>query len=350
MPKLFDPIQLRGKTAPNRLVLPPMLTMAHEINGMATETHCRHYAQRAADGIGLVIVECTAISPHGRNSPGELGLYSQGHIAPMARLAQGIKEHGALALVQLHHSGRSTPAEICRQPFAPSGEVLPDGRIVQAMNPAQIHHTINAFAAAALRAMEAGFDGVELHGCHGYLLNQFASPTANRRTDAYGGRSPHERLTFAREVIAAIRNATHNDFIIGYRMGFNDPDQNSGLAIAQSLAHVVDYLHISSGIGPGLICPPKGYPYNWFVRAAQLVRQHVSVPVIAVNGLHTLKAAQSVVLDGYADMAAVGRPYLLNADWLSAQKEKRPILRCLKCSRGCRYLKGACPFIRPSFA
>ncbi len=345
MPKLIDPIAYGARQAKNRIVMAPMLTTMSEIDGFPTPWHEKFYRSRAADGPGLVIVECTAIDKSGRNSPGELGLYKDEHIGAMRTIARAIREGGALALVQIHHAGRATPSSVNESPLAPSGETLPDGRIVREMDDKQVLACIENFALAAARAHAAGFDGVELHGCHGYLIDQFISPTANRRRDRWNGDALEQRLAFSRAVIEAVRARTPEDFVLGYRMGFNDPDSSFGPAIGESLAALgVDYLHVSGGIGPGPM-PEAVEGAHGFWLAARQVKERVGIPVIAVNTIHTLDLAEKVVAEGFADAAAVARPYLLNPRWQGVQREGGKLVKCLQCKGGCRYLRGNCPYL-----
>ena len=347
MPTLYDTLSLRGKPLRNRIAMAPMLTTHKPIEGIPTPWHIEYYRQRAADGAGMVIVECTATDPDGRNSLGEFGLYLDEHVASMGAIASAIHEGGALALVQIHSSGRVTPAAVNAGPSAPSAETLKDGRNVREMSDEEVVRNVEWFGDAARRACEAGFDGIELHGCHGYLINQFVSPKTNRRTDRWGGDTVSARCAFSRAVIADVRAKTPDDFLLGYRMGFNDPDGETGVQIAREIAACgVDYLHISGGIGPEPMPSSEGEDFGFWL-AARAVKQAVDVPVIAVNMIHTLAIAERVVEQGFADIAAVARPYLLNADWMTAQKEGRPLVRCLNCrGGGCRYLLDGCPYIK----
>lgn len=343
MPTLYDPIQLGGRTARNRLVMAPMLTTHRPLEGAPLPWHVDYYGARAADGVGVLVVECTAVDRDNRNSPGEIGLWEDAQVETMRPIADAIRAGGALGLPQIHHAGRNTPASISQTPFSPSEDVLGDGRITHAMTDGEVVRSVGQFADAARRAAEAGFDGVELHGCHGYLIDQFVSPVANRRDDRWGGGTVDARLAYSRAVIAAVRAATPDGFILGYRMGFNDPDAAAGEAIARGLAACgVDYLSVSGGIGPGPMPDAEGDAHGYWV-AARRVREATGVPTFAVNTIHTLTKAERVVAQGFGDAAAVGRPYLFNPDWMTAQREGRPLVECLLCKGGCHYLRGKCP-------
>lgn len=345
MPTLMDPIRIGSRQARNRLMLAPMLTLFEEdLNGWPTEWHRAYYAARAADGPGILVLECAAICPENRNYIGELGMYDDRFIAPMGELAKAVKQGGALAILQIHHAGRNTAANVNDHPPAVSEETLRDGRTTRAMTTQEVQQAVRQYADACRRAAEAGFDGIELHGCHNYLLDQFASPVTNTRTDEYGGETAGERMRFAREVIRASRAAVPEGFIVGYRMGFNNPGIQEGLAIAKAIEEEgVDYLSVSSGIGPAPLTPPEDFPYHWITYAGSLVKQQAKIPVAAVYNLHTLDKTEAVVGDGVADMAAVARPYFLNADWLTAQREGRKLIRCLNCKNGCRIYRNQCP-------
>ncbi len=219
--RLGDPISLRGREIRNRIVMPPLVCFNWaDGNGMETVSRETHYGARARGGAGLIVVEATAIMPGGRLSASQLGLWSDAHIPQFRRMAQACRDGGAAVVVQLVHAG----------PKAVGGF----GKAVSAYAGEELASITAAFAAAAARAMEAGLDGVEVHGAHGYLLNHFSSAAANDRTDGYGG-SPEGRMRLPLEVCRAVRAAIGPDALMSYRFGVNDPSLDEDVLLAARL-------------------------------------------------------------------------------------------------------------------
>lgn len=324
MPHLFDEITIAGHRVPNRVVMPPMVNFGLGVkDGFALAEHARHYGLRAEAGTGLIIVEAACVTADGRLADDQLGIWDDKHIDGLRAIADAIHEYGSVALVQIHHAGI---------------RALRYDSVAQYRKDA-LDNITRAFTEAAARAHRAGFDGVELHGAHGYLLSQLASPISNDRTDAYGG-TLEGRLHMACGIIDGICKLLPADFIIGYRMGGCEPAIEDGIAIARRLesagAHV---LHVSSGMTP-MAEPPKGFPFCDRVYAASLIKRHVGLPVIAVGRLNEPARALQVVEEGYADMAAIGRGMLAEAQWTRHIKEGTPYVKCINCPR--------CDFFSPN--
>lgn len=340
MNHLFEDFTLKGKRAPNRLMLPPMLTRRDdkELNGRADAGHVAHYGARARGGAGLVVVECTAIAPKARLGRGELGLWEDGQIEGMAAIAQAVKAAGSLCFVQLHHAGFKAAATVTDDLTAPS-DCEREGRKARTLRAEEIETIIGQFVAAARRARAAGMDGVELHGCHEYLLNEFTSPTYNTRTDAYAG------YALPLKVLRAVKAALPEDFIVGYRMGVNDNDFDAGVKLARALEQAgADYLSVSAGLGPVPESVPEDFGYNWFVYGASLVHAAVKVPVVAVNSIRTPEQAQGVIARDLADIVAVGRAFLADENFGARARAGEPVNPCYGCPGGCNWLKGRdCP-------
>ncbi len=360
---LFSPIRIGGITLPNRIVLPPMVCFGWGgPEGFAEDRHVAHYRARAAGGVGLVIVEAACVLPEGRLHIPQLGLWSDGHIPGLARIAAACRAEGARTLLQVHHAGRHSVPD----PANPEEPVLGPSdwshgrRRARAASAEELAAIGEAFVAAARRAFDAGFDGVELHGAHGYLLNQVASPIANRRTDGYGG-DTRGRTRLLREIVAGIRSGTSPDFLVGCRMGGLDPDLDEGVRIARAYAEAgVQVLHVSGGIaGPDGLPPVpddaiqgaraaggrfSDEPFSLPVFAARRIRKEAGVPVIAANGIHTGERAAWLVREGWADMAAIGRPLLHDPDWARRVRQGQPGDCCLHC-RSCGWFRKAdnCP-------
>lgn len=336
MSKLFSEITIRNKKIKNRIVLPPMVCFGWtDDSGFETEDHVRHYETIAKSGTGLIILEAHAVNKDGRLANTQPGIWSDDHIPGLKKIADACHKHGAAVLVQIHHGGYSTPKSVIEQSVAPSDYVT-DKINARALTIDEIKSIRRDFVEAAKRAKMAGFDGIELHGAHSYLINQFMSPIANKRTDEYGG-NLENRARFAVEIISGIRKEAGNDFIIGYRMGGNEPTIKDGIEAARLLEKAgADLLHVSAGIaGSELPQPPEGFPYNWIVYAGTEIKKHVKVPVIVVNSIRTPEEAAYLVDNGMADLVAVGRGQMADHNWTKHAMEKETIVPCLRCRPKC---------------
>jgi 2,4-dienoyl-CoA reductase-like NADH-dependent reductase (Old Yellow Enzyme family) len=216
MTHFFEPVSFaRGPAMKNRFVLAPLTNCQSHDDGTLSEEEFRWLTMRAEGGFGLIMTCASYVQPRGRGFPGQLGIFSDAHVPGLTRLAKAIRRAGSLAVVQLHHAGmRAPPALIGTQPVCPSDDSETGAR---ALEPAEVEQLAEDFVAAAERAERAGFDGVEIHGAHGYVLCQFLSGEINRRTDRYGG-SLENRARILFDVVAGIRARCRKDFIIGVRL------------------------------------------------------------------------------------------------------------------------------------
>lgn len=324
---LFSPVRIGGVRVGSRLVMPPMVCFgwAGE-DGIVTDKHVAHYHARAR-GMGIVVVEAACVAADGRLTPSQLGVWEDGQISGLARIAQSCRAAGARVFLQIHHAGeRALPG-------------LLEGSVEK------LKQIEDCFAAAAHRASIAGFDGVELHGAHGYLLSQLASPQKNTRADEYGG-SVEGRTLLACNVIRRIKLVEESGFAVGVRMGGNEPDYAGGIEVAKAYEEAgADFLHVSSGIGGGTPDPvPEGFPYNSIVYGASLIKQAVSVPVIAVNEIRTPERADWLIANGHADLVAIGRPVLNNPAYAADAIANGGGFKCKSC-KPCKWFERAdsCP-------
>lgn len=216
MSKLFEPLAFaHGKPMHNRFMLAPLTNCQSHPDGRLSDAELRWLMMRAEGGFGLVMTCAAHVQAIGQGFPGQLGVFGEEHIEGLKRLAQAIHAHGSLALVQLHHAGNRAPKQLIgRDPVCPSDDAKTSAR---ALSTPEVEQLVEDFAAAAKRAELAGFDGVELHGAHGYMLCQFFSQRWNRRQDAYGG-SLENRSRILFEIISAIRSRCRRDFILGVRL------------------------------------------------------------------------------------------------------------------------------------
>lgn len=337
-PLLLQPLTIGNLTARNRLWLPPMCMYSVDAeDGVVTDWHVLHYGTRAVGGFGTVVVEATAVLPEGRLSPQDLGLWDETQVAGHRRIAAAIHDGGALAAIQLGHGGRKAGTSPMRpgqpegtlpgwEPVAPSPLAFPGLAVPRELSAQEVDEVVDAFAAAARRAVEAGYDLIELHGAHGYLLHQFLSPLSNSRTDSYGG-SPLGRRRLVLEVVEAVRAVLGPHTALGIRLSATDwldgglTGQDTAELASLLVPAGVDVLHISSGallparipIGPGYQVPLAAQ-----VKAAVAgTTTHAgSTPVVVAVGLITNGIqAEQIVGTGQADAVATGRaglrdPYL----------------------------------------
>lgn len=339
MKTLFQEVQVGAIRIKNRICVPPMVCFGFsDQTGYVQEANINHYRTLAEGGAGLIIVEATCISPEGRLSLNQLGLWEDGQVEGMKAIVNACHKHGAKVIVQIHHAGDKR------------------NRVHPELEPFHVNHlsiseigAIKAqFIEAVKRAVAAGFDGVELHGAHGYLLCQMANPTVNTREDAYGG-SLENRLALAREIIEGIKITCGDMPILAYRMGANEPDLDTGIAIAKALeSYGVNLLHVSAGLGEDQShLVPQVFRGNWIAYMGTAVKAAVSVPVILVNGVRTPEEAAYFTDRNLIDFVALGRAHLVDPAWsLKAQSGQTPV-SCLNC-KPCRWFKDGreCPRVK----
>ncbi len=329
---LFQPLTIRGLELPNRIVVAPMCQYS-AVNGVAQEWHTQHYGSLAASGPGLVVIEATAVTPEGRISLGDLGLYSDAAVAAFTHLVTTLKAIGkSRVAVQIGHAGRKGSSQrpwqggACLRPAEGAWETISASAVPFAagwptpheIGPYDIDRLRHAFAEAAEKADSAGIDVVELHSAHGYLLHQFLSPLSNLRTDVYGG-SLDNRMRFPLAVIRSVRRALPNDKPLGIRISATDwvkggftPDE-AIIYLNACKAEGVDYVCVSSG---GLLADAKipalpGYQVDLAAR----VRQETGMLTRAVGLITGPEQAEAVVASGQADMVALGRAFLDDPRW-----------------------------------
>jgi 2,4-dienoyl-CoA reductase-like NADH-dependent reductase (Old Yellow Enzyme family)/thioredoxin reductase len=342
---LFEPITINGMTVRNRIVVPPMDTgygsTAHEV----TDQLIAYHRRRAEGGMGLIIVEYTSVDPGGRCTETQIGIYDDRFIPGFKRLTQAVHAHGAKIALQIHHGGlRARPQFSGGEIVAPSA--IAEGYVPRELTIPEIEALVEAFGQAARRAKEAGFDAVEIHGAHGYLINEFLSPWFNRRDDAYGG-TFEKRLRFPLEVVQRVRELVGPDFPVGFRVVGEELPLGSGLTLKDTTriavrlqAAGVDLIHVSIGnVGPSLgrVVAPMAVDWGFNVYAAAAVKRVVDIPVIAVGRITDVHLADRIVGDGHADLVAMGRASLADPEFPQKAQEGRSdeIRRCFGCADAC---------------
>jgi len=353
---LLTPARIGSVEIPNRIVMPPMTTRTADEEGYVTDDTLAYYLARARGGVGLITVEMASPERAGRHRRREVGIYDDCFLPGLARLVGNIHGAGSKASIQLGHGGGHTRRDICGEtPIAPSAiphpvyETTFETIIPQAMTKERIEVAIAAHVSAALRARKAGFDCVEIHAAHGYLISQFHAPFENRRTDEYGG-SLENRARFGLEVMRAVKTAVGAMPVI-YRLSVEDffpgglPfNEGKQIAIWAALAGG-DALHVTAGHYRSLpsaqiVLPPMSFPDAMFLDFAAEVKASVHVPVIAVGRLGDPATATAAVATGKTDFVALGRTLIADPQWVEKLRRGEPIRRCLACNTCINEMRG----------
>lgn len=314
---LFSPFTLRGMSLKNRIILSPMLMYMAGEDGRVNDRHFVHYGARALGGTGFVMTEVVAVTPRGRISPCDLGLWQDEQTEGLRRLATFAHECGARFGIQLAHAGRKARLE--QRPQAPSAiAYAADHVLPEAMREAELASLRDDYVSAARRAAAAGVDVVEIHAAHGYLLHSFLCPLSNTRTDDYGG-SREKRARFVLEVVEAVRAAWPAERPLAVRMTAVDHhdggvSETDGLWFAEQLAaRGVDLLDVTTGnLVPGHAADV--YP-GYQVRYAERVRQTTGVAVASVGSLASADLMEEIIGAGRVDLVCVGRELIRNPNW-----------------------------------
>ncbi len=343
---LLSPGRIGKMTVRNRMVMPPMGTNYAQEDGFINERLIGYYGARAEGGIGMIIIEVAAVAPEGKAISHQIGIWADKFVPGLRCLADAIKKHGARAVIQLHHAGRQTTAEKTGlQPVAPSEIACPVCRdLPRALQVEEIKGLVEAFAHAARRAREAGFDAVEIHGTHGYLINQFLSPYSNKRTDEYGG-SPEARRRFPMEVYEAVRAAVGEDYPIIYRINADEGVEGGitpeeGREFAKLLEQAgVDALHVSVGVYGSplpIIATMYEEPLPLAGYAAE-IKDKVNIPVIAVGKIHDPEAGERLIADAEADFVSLGRALITDSHFARKVElgQIKNIRKCIECNQLC---------------
>ena len=334
MTDLFSPFQLKSVSLKNRIAVPPMCQYMAD-DGLVNDWHKAHYASLARGGSGLVIVEATAVAPEGRITPHCLGLWNDAQADQLREIVAAIKAAGAVPGIQIAHAGRKAsanipwegddhiPAEDARawQTIAPSaiafGGDLP--RVPTEMTVADIERVQNDYVAAATRALDVGFEWLELHFAHGYLAQSFFSPHSNHRTDNYGG-SYENRARFSRETLSAVRNVWPDNLPLTARFGVIEFDGKDEETMSESIQLVKEWKQLGLdmlSVSVGFTIPETNIPWGpaFMAPIAQRVRNEAQIPVSSAWGFGAPKLADQAVRSEQLDLAMIGRAHLENPNW-----------------------------------
>jgi len=338
-PHLFSPLTLRGVTLRNRVVISPMCQYS-ATDGVANDWHFAHLARFATGGAGVVFTEAAAVERNGRITHGDLGIWSDEHVAPLARIAAFLKAQGAVPAIQLAHAGRKgsmqrpwhgngpmDDSDRARgeQPWAvvaPSAIPVDTGWLVpHELTLAEIEQLKVQWQAATRRAREAGFEVAEVHGAHGYLIHAFLSPLSNRRTDAYGGERTG-RMRLALEIARIVRDGWPAERPVFFRVSSTDGVEggwslDDSVVLARELKAIgIDVMDCSSGgIAGSATAARVKRTLGFQVPFAERIRREADIPTMAVGLILEPRQAEAVLLAGQADLIAIGRQALFNPNW-----------------------------------
>lgn len=321
MTKLFQPYQLQTISLKNRIVMAPMCMYSAKDDGLVTPFHHVHYATRAAGQVGLILLEATAVVPEGRISSNDLGIWDDAHIEGLQQLVSAMQAYGAKTGIQLAHAGRKAAVE--GEIFAPSAIAFSDAyKTPSEMTLADINYVIEAFKKAAVRARQAGFDVLEIHGAHGYLISEFLSPATNKRSDEYGG-SQENRYRLLRQIIDAMRSVWDGPLLV--RVSAEDYAQD-GTTMEDFIvfsrwmkSQDVDLVDVSTG---GVVqAAIQAFP-GYQVPHAEAIKLGANIPTGAVGLITNAQHAEEILQNNRADLIFLGRVLLREPYWpLHAAKE-----------------------------
>ncbi|WP_434512359.1 NADH:flavin oxidoreductase [Desulfitobacterium sp. AusDCA] len=320
MTKLLEPIQAGSLILTHRLIMPPMATSKAEADGRVSQAILDYYKEKTAGGyLSLVIIEHSFIEQKGKASKNQLSVAENSMIGDLKHLAEVIHQNGSKTMMQINHAGSAASSEVTGySPVAPSAIINPrtGGELPHELTQEEIANIVQAFKNAARRTKEAGFDGVEIHSAHGYLLNQFLSPLTNKRTDEYGG-TLENRIRLHLQVIKAVRAEVGEDYPLLLRLGASDfmeggtTLEDSQFAAREFEKAGISILDISAGLC-GYIRPAAE---GKFPELTEGIKNAVSIPVILTGGITQIETAEQLLIDGKADLIGVGRAILHDSKW-----------------------------------
>jgi len=321
MPHLLQSLQAGPLTLANRLVMPPMATSKADSDGKVNAGVLDYYAEKSEGGyLSLIIIEHSFIQQAGKASENQLSVADDSVIAELGKLANVIHRNGAKGIMQINHAGSAADIKVIGDtPIGPSAVINPrKGSTPRELSLQEISAIVRAFQNAAYRVKEAGFDGVEIHSAHGYLLNQFFSPLTNKRKDEYGG-DVHNRIRLHLQVVAAVREVVGDDYPILLRLGASDYTEggttieDSKIAAQEFEKAGVNILDISGGFSGYIV--PDNNSQGYFAPLTEAIKQVVSIPVILTGGIIDAQVAERLLAEGKADLIGVGRAVFKDSKW-----------------------------------
>lgn len=313
----FSNYKIKNMKLKNRIVMPPMCMYSTDNSGMVRDFHKIHYGARAIGGVGLILLEATAVESRGRISSNDLGIWSDEHILGLKDIVNNVKSYGAAVGIQLAHAGRKCGADneeiIAPSPVPFSSEF----KNPVEMNKKDIDIVIDAFREGARRANDAGFDVIEIHAAHGYLIHQFLSPLSNLRNDEYGG-DTKKRTRFLKEILNEVKKVWPDEKPIFIRVSASDYteggiDIDEMVNIINEIKDLVDVVHVSSG---GLVLAKMNVFPGYQVKFSEIIKEKCKIPTIAVGLIKDLDHVEEILWNNRADLVALGRELLREPFWV----------------------------------
>jgi 2,4-dienoyl-CoA reductase-like NADH-dependent reductase (Old Yellow Enzyme family)/thioredoxin reductase len=343
MQPLFSPFSIKGLQLKNRIVMPGLASFLIENDGTISDAAVEHYRRRAAGGPAMIIMEACAVSPEGVVSNHQAQIHDDRFIDGLSRIAAVTKSEGSVAALQIHHGGRQTSIKVIkRKPLAPSPIPCPTIRgEVEPLSIDGIQEIVQKFGDAAQRAKQAGFELIEIHGAHGYLINQFLSKISNIREDEYGGDTVG-RSRFAIEIVEQVRKRLGPDFPLSFKISAQE-FVPGGLTVKESIEILkylvtagVDVVQVSAGndLTPEWICQPMFMPKACLVDSADQIKKALNIPVMAVGRINDPVVANEILINGQADLVCIGRGLLADPEMPQKASEGRldEIRTCIACN------------------
>ncbi|ABR35654.1 NADPH dehydrogenase NamA [Clostridium beijerinckii] len=322
----FKNYTLKNTNLKNRIVMPPMCMYSSDETGMANDFHYTHYVTRAIGAVGLIILESTGVVENGRTTDNDLGIWDDKHIDGLKKIVNGVKKYGSKIAIQLNHGGRKYTGT-ASQAVAPSAVKFDErSTLPKELTRDDIKEIVLNFKEAAKRADKAGFDAIEIHGAHGYLIHQFLSPLSNLRKDEYGG-DIKNRIRFLKEILEAVKEVWPKEKAILLRVSAYDYKEggitlNDMIEIINEIKEYIDIVHLSTGgLIPVEINAYPGYQVNY----SSIIKEKCNIPTIAVGLITDINMAEEIISNGRADLVAVGRELLRNPYFVLNEAKSRNI-------------------------
>lgn len=322
----FKNYTLKNTNLKNRIVMPPMCMYSSDETGMANDFHYTHYVTRAIGAVGLIILESTGVVENGRTTDNDLGIWDDKHIDGLKKIVNGVKKYGSKIAIQLNHGGRKYTGT-ASQAVAPSAVKFDErSTLPKELTRDDIKEIVLNFKEAAKRADKAGFDAIEIHGAHGYLIHQFLSPLSNLRKDEYGG-DIKNRIRFLKEILEAVTEVWPKEKAILLRVSAYDYKEggitlNDMIEIINEIKEYIDIVHVSTGgLIPVEINAYPGYQVNY----SSIIKEKCNIPTIAVGLITDINMAEEIISNGRADLVAVGRELLRNPYFVLNEAKSRNI-------------------------
>lgn len=313
----FQPIKISNLSLKNRIVMPPMCMYSSDDSGFVNEFHKVHYISRAIGGVGLIIQEATSVEKRGRISENDLGIWEDDQVEGLKELVSGIKKHDSKVAIQLAHAGRKCGVKNEDIISCSSINFNDNYKVAREMTIDDIKTVVESFKLAAIRALEADYDAIEIHAAHGYLIHQFLSPITNHRSDEYGG-SLTNRVKLLKEILTSVHQVWPNDRPIILRVSASDYvkdgiDVYMMKDIINQIKDLIDIVHVSSG---GLVLAPINLFPGYQVKFAEYLKVETGLPTIAVGLITNIEQVEEILGNNRADLVALGRELLRNPNWV----------------------------------